>query len=58
MSWQLWIVVGWLTLSAIVTIATVGKPKQPTTGGVAAFSTVIMAVLIWLIIWAGTGARP
>lgn len=47
-----WIVVAWIMLGTVATIAAVGKARQPTTAGVAAAVTLINAALITaIVIW-------
>lgn len=36
-----WVFVGWYVLSIVLTPASVGKPRQPVTGGQAALSVII-----------------
>ncbi|MFT8330272.1 hypothetical protein [Bifidobacterium psychraerophilum] len=50
MMWQQWFLIGWLVLSMVVTVASVGKDRQPINGGVAAWSVLVNVLLIWLII--------
>lgn len=53
MSWMLWIVVAYLGFGVITTITSVGKPREPLTGGIAAGVTIATAILITLIVIAG-----
>lgn len=46
MNWYLWFLAGWFLLGAVVTVSQVGKPKKPTTAGVAAGVVVIDALII------------
>ena len=55
--WQLWIVIGWLALGAVVAVAMVGKPRQPLTGKTAAVCVVITTALVVLMIWAMGAAK-
>lgn len=43
-------IVGWLALGAMLSIATVGKPRKPLTPGTAAVSVALTAGLIVLIV--------
>lgn len=45
-----WGIVAMLTMGALVTIACVGKPRAPTTPGVAAVSTMVTALMVVLIV--------
>lgn len=45
-----WTLIGWLCLSAIVTIAVVGKPRPSMTGGAAALSASINALMVAAIL--------
>lgn len=51
-----WLIVALLTFGALSTVASVGKPRQPLTGGVAAFTVLSSGAIIAaiLIFW---GAR-
>lgn len=49
-----WIVVAYLSLGALVSIATVGKPRVPTTPDTVAGATVLTAALIALVVLAAT----
>jgi hypothetical protein len=51
MSLVMWIVVAILALGALVSVATVGKPRKPMTGGAAALVVIIDAALIVAILW-------
>jgi hypothetical protein len=42
----------WLSFGALATVATVGKKREPITGGVAAFTVLVTAGIIWLLLWA------
>ena len=46
MNWYLWFLAAWFLLSAVVNVAYVGKPRKPTTAGVAASVVVIDALII------------
>lgn len=43
--WQQWLLLGWYLLTAILTVATIGRAKPVTTPGMAAFSIVILVIL-------------
>lgn len=49
----LWFLVFWFFLTAVVTVAKVGKPSKPTTPGVAAGVIVIDALIIAAIFYFG-----
>jgi hypothetical protein len=50
----LYVVAGWLTFGALFTVATVGKPRTPTTGGVATFIIMVdAAIIVALVLAAG-----
>lgn len=57
MSGLLWFFVAWVFLTAVMTVASVGKPKKPTTPGVAAWVVVICALIIAAIFYFGWGLR-
>lgn len=47
-----WIIVGFLTLGALLSVANVGKPRKPITAGQAVTIVVINAALIAsMVIW-------
>lgn len=48
----LYVIAGWITLGAVTTISLVGKPREPITGGVAAFSVLVQAAIIVTLIFA------
>ena len=56
MIWQQWFLIVWLVLSMVMAVANVGKERQPTTGGVAAWSVLIDMLLIWLVVSMTGGA--
>lgn len=43
---------GWMVLGALITIGTVGKQREPITGGVAAFSVAITAAMVAVMVTA------
>lgn len=50
-----WIVAAFMTLGAVSTVASVGKPKKPTTGGAAATAMLIDAVIVTGLVLIATG---
>jgi hypothetical protein len=46
MTWFDWILVAWLTLGVVLTIALIGKPRKPITPGVAVATLVINSALV------------
>jgi hypothetical protein len=49
-NWQKWVIIGFLTLSALLTISSVGKKREPVTPAVAVLTTLFGAGLIWLVV--------
>jgi len=45
-----WILLAYYALSVLLVVRSVGKPRQPITGGSAAFVIVIAGVLAWLVV--------
>jgi len=45
-----WFLIAFLSLGALATVLMVGKPRQPTTAGVAALSVLFNALLITAIL--------
>jgi hypothetical protein len=50
MTWQKWVVAGYIALSALITIAQVGKHRKPIEPSVAAIATVLDVLLVWLVV--------
>jgi hypothetical protein len=50
MSWQHWIVVGWVGLKAIAAILLIGEDREPITAQVAAVNLIIAGLLIWAVV--------
>lgn len=50
-----WIFVGWYVLSIVLTPASVGKPRQPITGGQAALSVIIQLTQATVLALIATG---
>ena len=50
MDWQKWVLLGILALNTLVAIATVGKPRRPTTPGVAVAVLVLNSLLAWAVV--------
>jgi hypothetical protein len=48
----LYVIAGWLTLGALLTIGFIGKPRKPTTPGTAAVVVMINAALIVTLVLA------
>lgn len=57
MSGLLWFLVWFFFTSAIITVTQVGKPRKPTTPGVAAGVVVIDALIIAAIFYFGWGMQ-
>lgn len=50
MTWELWVVVGWVALSGLVNVLWVGKERKPITAPEAFWIVLISAALIILIL--------
>lgn len=48
-----WGALAFLAFGAILTVVGVGKPRKPTTPGVAAFVVVVDIILAALVVWGG-----
>lgn len=46
----LYAIAGFLALGALLTVGSVGKPRKPTTGGIAAAVIVVDAAIVTLLI--------
>lgn len=46
MNWYLWFLAAFFLMSTVVTVSMVGKPRKPTTAGIAAAVVIIDALLI------------
>lgn len=46
MNWFLWFVVAWWIMNAVLTVASVGKPRKPITAGAAAVVVLLEAAFI------------
>lgn len=51
MMWQLWIIIGWFVLGALIAIGSVGKERKPVEPGEAVATVILSAIFIALIIW-------
>jgi hypothetical protein len=58
MRWTLYAIAGFLALGAILTISSVGKPRKPITGRVAAATVVIDGLIIAALLIAAAGQLP
>lgn len=52
MTWPKWILLAFFALSVLSTVATIGKPRNATTPGLAVVSIVLTAVLAALVVTA------
>jgi hypothetical protein len=50
MTWPKYVLLALYGVSAILTVAWIGKPRKPTTPGMAAFLVVWSAFLAWLVV--------
>ena len=50
MTWPKIVLIAWIALSALVTIATIGKPRKTMTPDVAVGAVIIDAILIALVV--------
>jgi hypothetical protein len=50
MTWPKYVLLALYAASAILTVAWIGKPRKPTTPGVAALTLVFSAMLAWLVV--------
>lgn len=50
MYWLLLVIAGWIGFGALSTVGSVGKPRLPVSGGVAAFSVLISAAEIVVLV--------
>ncbi len=55
MSWIAWVLIGLHALSAISTVAMVGKRREPVTSVAAILSVGANALLIWAVVTLATG---
>lgn len=49
-----WIVLGLITLEALIAIGKVGKPRKPSTPSDAVYSVIEWGLIAWLIVMAAT----
>lgn len=49
-----WIALGWVALGVLINVASIGKKREPLTGGVVAGSLFFSAGFAWVIILAST----
>jgi hypothetical protein len=45
-----WFVIGWFVFGALISVASVGQTRKPTTPGLAVSSVVVSAALIALVV--------
>jgi len=50
MSIAKYVLLAWYAINVLMTVAAIGKPKQPITPGVAAISLFIFGGLCWLVV--------
>lgn len=50
MNWELWVVVGWLTLAALINVGTMGQERKTTPAGavVGACITIVLVALVFI----------
>lgn len=53
MNWAQIVLICLFALNALVTVASVGKPRPTITGGTAALTVVFAALFIWVVVLAG-----
>lgn len=41
------VILGWYALAALIVVTQVGKPREPLTGGVAAFTLLVSGLSAW-----------
>ena len=51
----LYALAGWFTLSALLTISAIGKPRKPLTSGSAAVTVAILAAFVVVLVLAARG---
>lgn len=47
MTWYAWLMVALLVTSSVLTILLIGRPRQPTTAGVAVVILVVNSLYMW-----------
>lgn len=50
MPWYIWLVVGAIVLSSLLSVAMVGKPRTPSTPTTVVFVLIVNALLVWAIV--------
>lgn len=50
MTWPLWIVFGYLVISTLTTVGSIGKPRRPLESGPAVVAVIIMSALAGLVV--------
>lgn len=55
MNWIAWSLVSYIGISALLTVAAVGRKREPLTAGVAVLSVVFAGLIIWGIVALATG---
>lgn len=54
MPWYAWLVTALVGVSTLVTIGSVGKPRKPTTPGIAVAVVVVNGLFVWGVVALGT----
>lgn len=51
MNWQLWVVVGMMTTSALITVSKIGQERKPTTPGEGVAVVIMATIFNLLVVW-------
>jgi len=51
MSWEKWVLIGWLILGALIFIGRTGRPRPVVTPAAAAFGALEFGAAILLVVW-------
>lgn len=49
MRWEAWLLIALQVVGALGSVAMVGKPRKPITGGQAAFTVILSAACVWVV---------
>jgi hypothetical protein len=55
MTWFGWLLIAWWFLTALLSVATIGKPRPPPKGEIVAVSLCIQVILVVGVLAVGTG---
>lgn len=58
MNWLAWLIVAYLGVSALLSVAATGKKREPTTPGVAVLTVIFAGLLIWGVVVLATRGAP